>query len=64
MRSLRASILRIIEKTRFLRRRKTLSLREINLKKTTLKASIRNLFLRFNTLIINSIDIIKARSNA
>ena len=29
----------------------------------TLKASIRSLFLRFNTLIINSIDIIRAYSN-
>ena len=56
-------MLRIILRNRSLRRRKIVSLRELNSKITTLIINIKSLFLRFNAIIINNINIIKVYSS-
>ena len=54
-------MLKIILRNYSLRRRKVVSLRELNLKIITLIINIESLFLRFNTIIISNISILKVR---
>ena len=56
-------MLRIILRNRFLRRRKIVSLRELNSKVTTLIIRKESLFLRFNAIIASNISTLRIRLN-